>query len=272
MKKKIVVIWDFDGPIGQINATYPYNFNFSNLEAEICNVRWLLTELKRRNIICCFAVTGFSAEQGVYPFNVPELIEEISMEGHEIASHGWKHEWIPLFKQGQVDKSLRRSKKVLEEAINERQRVTGFVPPHNRPMSWIKRGAFSLGDRGLYPFFKMGDNEQLIKLLKKNEYGWVRVSFKHRLKAVFSKKRNITGRVFNYHGFLILENHYPGFDQKVIDHILSTNHETYTISAHPYMLSLENKIESKEHFLNFMDVLLASGQSIEFVTPSQLVI
>lgn len=272
MKKKIVLIWDFDGPIGQVNSTYPYNFNFSNIESEINNVKWLLVELKNRNIKCCFAITGFSAEKSVFPYSFLELIKNIAHEGHEIASHSWKHEWIPLFKQDQIDKSLKRSKKVLEDAIEQKQNVLGFVPPHNRPMTWIKRGAFSLGDRGLFPFFKMGDTGMLLKLLKKNNYGWIRVSYKNRFKSLFSNKRNITGRVFNYEGFLVLENHYPGFDQKVIDHILLTQYETYTISAHPYMLSMENKIESKENFLNFLEILSSSGQIIEFVTPSELMI
>ncbi|MBD0823883.1 polysaccharide deacetylase family protein [Aestuariibaculum marinum] len=271
MKKKIVLIWDFDGPVGQVNSTYPYNYNFSNLESEINNVKWLLSELKDRKIKCCFAITGFCAEKGVYPYSFPELIKSISNEGHEVASHSWKHEWIPLFKEDQIDKSLRRSKKILEDTIAENQNVLGFVPPHNRPMTWIKRGAYSLGDRGLFPFFKMGDTGQLIKLLEKNKYRWVRVSYKNRFRIKYLKEKNITGRVLNYKGFLVLENHYPGFDQKVIDHILSTNHETYTISAHPYMLSLKNKIESKDNFMNFMDVLGASGQLIEFVTPSDLI-
>jgi len=37
--KKIILIWDFDGAIGLINASYPYNFNFSNLKREQDQIR-----------------------------------------------------------------------------------------------------------------------------------------------------------------------------------------------------------------------------------------
>ncbi|CAM3987138.1 MULTISPECIES: polysaccharide deacetylase family protein [Flavobacterium] len=269
--KKIILIWDFDGPIGQVNATNPYNFKFENLEKEIQNVKWIVEYLEEKNIKCCFAITGFSAENGEYPFCFPNFIKEIASKGHEIASHSWKHEWTPIFKEYQVSKSLKRSKMALEKTIEQEGQVLGFVPPHNRPMTWIRRGAFSLGDRGIWPFFKMGDNQNVLKLLKINNYRWVRVSYKNIFMKLGFVKRNLTGRVIRKNGILILENHYTGFDEKVISHILSTNHETYTVSAHPFMLSLENKNESKINFLNFIDQLTKSNQNISFVLPSELV-
>lgn len=268
--KKIILIWDFDGPIGQINSSYPYNFHFENLEVEIDNVKWLLGELKNRGIQCCFAITGFSAEAGVYPYNFPEFINEISKQGHEIASHSWRHEWAPIFKKDQVNKSLKRSKMALEKAIENRQNVSGFVPPHNRPMTWWQRGAFSMGDRGIFPFFAMGNTENMLRLLKKNDYQWIRVSYKNLFAKLGLIKRNKTGRVFKYKGVLVFENHYTGFDNAVVQHILSTNYETYTISAHPFMLGLLNKNESRENFICFLSELTNSGQKIEFVLPSSL--
>jgi len=266
--KKIILIWDFDGPIGQINSSYPYNFRFENLEVEIDNVKWILKELKSRGIKCCFAITGFSAEKGVYPYTFPELIHEISKQGHEIASHSWRHEWTPIFKKDQIDKSLKRSKMALENVLESKQKVTGFVPPHNRPMTWWQRGAFSVGDRGIFPFFAMGSTENLLKLLTKNDYQWIRVSYKN----IFTKfgffKRNKTGRVMKYKGLLVLENHYTGFDEMVVKHILTTNYPTYTISAHPFMLSLPDKKESRKNFLNFLNEIEKTGQKIEFVLPS----
>ncbi|MDD3003997.1 polysaccharide deacetylase family protein [Flavobacterium sp.] len=269
--KKIILIWDFDGPIGQVNSSYPYNFHFENLEKEIENVRWLLDFLEEKNIKSCFAITGFSAEQGSYPFCFPSLINEIASKGHEIASHSWRHEWTPLFTENQIQKSLKRSKMVLEKAIGKDRGVVGFVPPHNRPMTWVRRGAFSFGDRGIWPFFKMGDNDNLLKALKQNNYQWVRVSYKNIFMKLGFQVKNITGRVIKQNGMTVLENHYTGFDSSVINHILSTNHETYTISAHPFMLSLENKTESKKNFINFINRLIQSNQSILFVTPSECV-
>ncbi|WP_339887766.1 polysaccharide deacetylase family protein [uncultured Flavobacterium sp.] len=268
--KKIILIWDFDGPIGQINSSYPYNFNFENIEKEIENVKWLIDFLEENKIKCCFAITGFSAENGTYPFCFPDFINEIAKKGHEIASHSWKHEWTPIFKEEQVHKSLKRSKLSLEKAIEKDDSVLGFVPPHNRPMTWVRRGAFSLGDRGLWPFFKMGDNQNLLKLLKTNGYKWVRVSYKNIFMKFGLQQKNRTGRVFKQDGVLILENHYTGFDEVVVNHILTTDYETYTISAHPYMFSLENKKESKKNFLYFIEQLMNSNQPISFVLPSEL--
>lgn len=268
--KKIILIWDFDGPIGQINSSYPYNFNFKNFDTEIENVKWALDVLKTYNIKCCFAITGFSAEEGKYPYVFPELINEISKLGHEVASHSWRHEWAPIFKEEQIDKSLKRSKLVLEKQLVKGQEVSGFVPPHNRPMTWVRKLAFSIGDRGLFPFFKMGNVESLITLLNKNEYKWIRLSHQNIFTKLGFKKHNPTGRVYKYKKILILENHYTGFDEKVLNHILITDYDTYTVSAHPLMLSYENKVENKENFLNFLETLSKSNQNIEFVLPSEI--
>ena len=175
-KKKIILIWDFDAPIGQVNSTFPYNYSNNNFDKEQSNIMYALNKLAEYNIKSCFAITGFSAEKGSPPFNFPEFINEISKQGHEIASHNWKHEWIPLFTEDQITKSLKRSKSILEAAIEYRQDVVGFVPPHNKPETWIKRGAFSFGDRGLWPFFKMGNLENVFNLLIELQYKWIRIS------------------------------------------------------------------------------------------------
>lgn len=268
--KKIILIWDLDGAIGQINSSYPYNFNYKNLETELDNVRYALDKLDEYRVKTCFAVTGFSAEEGLYPYVFPELINEICKRGHEIASHSWRHEWAPLFAQKQIQLSLKRSKSALEKCISNRQDVIGFVPPHNRPMSWLKKGAFSLGDRGIYPFFTMGDTGQLIKQLKVNNYRWIRISHKNILRKLGLTPDNITGRVYEYNDVLILENHYTGFDEKVVSHILATQHPTYTISAHPLMLSFPNKTENRQNFEGFLQRFKEVESSVEFTTPGQI--
>lgn len=267
-KKKILLIWDFDGPIGQINSTLPYNYSYDFMVREIENVRWLLETLKSYHVRCCFAITGLSAEPGTYPYHFPELIQEIASHGHEIASHSWKHEWIPLFTKAQIQKSLEKSKVALELASNGRL-VTGFIPPHNRPMTWIKKGSYSLGDRGLWPFFPTGDLSTLIQLLKATGYKWVRISHKSPSVRFGIKKHNITGTIFNDSGIMILYNHYTGFDKVVREHIRRTSFDTYTISAHPSMLSL-TKNESRHEFLQFMNMMKEMSEVVEFVAPSNL--
>ncbi len=270
-KKQIILTWDFDGPIGLINASYPYNYSFQNLNREIENAKEILDILDQYNVKCCFAITGFSAEEGVYPYSFPELINQIYVRGHEIASHSWRHEWASIFQINQVNKSLKRSKYILEEAVENKQDVVGFVPPHNRPMTWMRRGAISWGDRGVYPFFKAADNESIVKLLKENGYMWYRVSYKNLFQKFGLGTRNPTGQVKFYKGIMLLENHYTGFDQKVVDHILNTNYSNYTLSAHPLMFDYENKIENRQNLLNLLESLKNSNQEFEFVRPMDLI-
>lgn len=269
-RKKVVLIWDFDGPVGLINSSLPYNFNYKNFGIEIENITNILDILDEFDVKCCFAVTGFSAEEGLFPYTFPELIKEIHARGHEIASHSWRHEWIPLFEKKQVAKSLERSKKALENAIEKKQKVVGFVPPHNRPMTWLCRGAISIGDKRMFPFSKTGDNEYVIELLKKQGYKWFRVSYQNTLQKLGFVKSNMTGRIFNYKGMLLLENHHTGFGEKVTKHILETNFPTYTLSAHPLMFSFENKKENKKNLLYTLEHLHNSTQDIEFVRPIDL--
>jgi hypothetical protein len=268
--KKIILIWDLYGAIGQINSTFPYNFNFKQLPRELDNVRYALDVLDDFKVKTTFAVTGFSAEEGVYPYVFPELINEIHKRGHEIASHSWRHEWIPIFTRKQISKSLLRSREILEKAISGSQPVVGFVPPHNRPMSWISRGAFSLGDRGIFPFFKMGDTQSLISLLNESGYKWMRISHHPILSKLGLIKNHMAGRLISENGILILENHYLGFDSTILNHVLQSDEETFTISAHPLMLDYDNKSENKENFEAFLKGIQESNQLIKFVSPSDL--
>lgn len=265
-----MIIWDFDGPIGQLNSSFPYKFNAARFDEELDNVRYLIHYLKDAGIKNTFAVTGLSAEPGPYPLMFPDLIDELAKEGHEIASHTWRHEWIPIFQEAQIDLSLQRSRFALQQAIHERQPVHGLVPPFNRPMTWLADGNISLGDRGIFPWFKMADNGRLFRLAKKHGYRWIRISNKSLANRLKISPRPLTGRVRQYKGLLILENHYVGFDQRIIDYIGLHKAPTYTISAHPLMLSKENKTESKVNFERFIQYFLQKKDEFEFITPSQL--
>lgn len=269
-KKKIILIWDYDSPIGQINSSLPYNFNYKSFDIEKSNVKLILKKLEEYEIKSCFAITGFSAEIGSLPFNFPDFINQISQMGHEIASHSWKHEWMPFLNKNQVNKSLNKSKNALEAAIKERQRVVGFVPPHNRPATWIKRGAFSIGDKALWPFYKMGNIDNIFDILMSLKYKWVRIShFPLKYKLGFVNKP-MAGKVYNYKDLLILENHYTGFDKKIRNYILNSNDNYFIISAHPLMLNMEkNKSESCNNFEDFLDIF-ANDSNFDFITPMEL--
>ena len=48
--KKIILIWDYDAPIGQINATFPYNFDYNTFNKEKSNVEYALNKMDEYSI------------------------------------------------------------------------------------------------------------------------------------------------------------------------------------------------------------------------------
>lgn len=272
LMKKIILICDLDGFVGVLNSSYPYNWNIEYVYNELEYVQKSLKLLNEFNIKTTFAITGFSAEDGLYPYTFPELIKEIACSGHEIASHSWRHEWIPLFKVSQIERSLLRSKKILEQASGLNLPVYGFVPPHNKPSTWIERAAFSFGDRGIYPFFKLGNLTQLFKILKKTNYRWVRISYKPIWKNFFNNKITEKQAVYFYNNLLILQNQYVGFDEKIINYINDTNFEYYIVSGHPAMLQYnDDRSESWkkfEYFINYFSM----RKDVLFIRPMDILL
>jgi len=260
--KQVVVIWDFDGAIGQLNSSLPYNFNFRNLQREIDNVRAALDVMQKFSICSTFAVTGFTAETGLHPYTCPDLIHEIALLGHEVASHSWRHEWLPLFTRQQAKRSLARSRSTLKNVTGGE--IYGFVPPHNRPMTWWRKGAFSLGDRGVYPFFPLADMGAVIGLCLEAGYRWIRISYK----PMWGHIADLTGRVLRHGDMLVLENHYVGFDKRVQNHILNSPKKYHIVSAHPLMLDFPDKTEHMSNFCEFLQVLTSAG--VHFTTPGSL--
>lgn len=266
-----MIIWDLDGFVGALNATMPYNYHFDYHERELDCVVESLNFLNEYNIKTTYAITGFSAEKGIYPYTFPSLINDISLSGHEVASHSWRHEWLPFFSEAQVLKSLERSKSALEEVIGKDKHVIGFVPPHNRPATWIRKGAFNPSDLGVFPLFKMGDVSNVINGLKATDYKWIRTTY-NPIWNFFKKKTPIRPQsVFSHKGIMVLQNHYNGFDNRIIDYIKHTEKEYFMVSAHPIMLSYEKeRSESWFYFRKFISTLI-KDPNIVFICPSDIV-
>jgi len=278
-KGKLIIIWDYDSALGQINSSLPYNFSYNQIYDEIKNVDYILEKAKLYNLKMTFACLGFDAEDGIFPFNNPEQIKRIFEEGHEIASHSWRHEWFPHLSQLQVYKSLERSKLALEKCLSAKDAVRGFVPPHSRPMSWYKKFSFSFGDRAIYPFNKGADMGFILNQLELLNYKWCRVLKYYT--PVWEKIVNQNGvRDFNFSKWEIHNNvvcvpqHYTGFDEPaiaIVEMAIEKN-EAAVIVGHPAALSRnsEESIANFEKFITAVQFRINEGK-LETSTVSDFI-
>ena len=275
MSGSLTIIWDYDGPIGQVNATYPYKFDEQKIIQEIENVDLILSLCEKYNVKMVFACTGFSAEEGHFPYHIQNQIQQIFHLGHEIASHSWKHEWFPYLEREQIVRSLTRSKYALETCIGKEGSVVGFVPPFSRPMSWYARGAVSQGDRTFGYGFPGSNIGSLIKIISGTGYKWCRINYYPLLKKIFSRsaKVNLNKSWEVIRGVTCFPCHHFGFDSKAIDLLdrLSKTGGKLVISAHPSGLS-RTKEENVNLLINFLDKVaeLRKANTIEIKTINQL--
>ena len=205
----LAIAWDFDSAVGQVNATFPYHFRRTPLDQELEAVAELRGLSARLGIAMTFATVGLAAEDVPAPFGARGELQALHAAGHEIASHAWRHEWLPHITTQQLRRSLVRSKLALEQAVGEVGAVTGFVPPFNRPMTWLARGEVRPGDRWAYPPAAGATLDRLIPTVSGAGYRWVRAGYRRRL------GRTRADRLFAPElvaGCVNVPHHYNGFD------------------------------------------------------------
>ncbi len=262
----VMIIWDYDTAIGQINASYPYNFRAETLQQEIDNVDRILELGSDMQLRMTFACVAFAAEPGHFPFHVPDQLRRIHAASHEIASHSWRHEWFPFLEREQVRRSLARSKQVLQTCVGEAGTVRGFVPPFSRPMTWYKKGAISIGDRSLSPFRAAGNIGSLCSELRDAGYSWCRVSYQPLLRRLSGggPPPLIEGRLHRAKGIACIPHHYTGFDRgaiQLLDHAVAGRCSAVVV-GHPAGLSREREenIKLLVPFLEHVARLQAAGR------------
>jgi len=239
MLTPVSLIWDYDAAIGQINASYPYHFREETLRTEVENVEEILRLGDRYGIRMTFAITGFAAEDGQFPYHVPYQIRAIAEAGHEIASHSWRHEWFPFLEEEQIRRSLARSKYALERCIGKAGAVRGFVPPFSRPMSWYGRLALSLGDRAIGPWYPGASLGRLLGLVKDAGYSWCRIVYRPLIRKLAGKDP-LPRRVDWYDSVACIPQHTCGFGEKalfLLEKHLAEQRELVII-GHPLALSM----------------------------------
>jgi peptidoglycan/xylan/chitin deacetylase (PgdA/CDA1 family) len=256
MPGSLCLLWDYDSAIGQINATLPYKFRQENIIQEIENVDYILKLGSDYGINMTFACVGFTAEPGHYPYHVPEQIKHIHELGHEVASHSWRHEWFPFLEKEQIRRSLARSKETLENCLGVPGSVKGFVPPFNRPMTWYRKVAISLGDRALGPWYHGSNIGSLLKILREVGYTWCRLTYRSLWSRVADKfkQQQITLKDWQrVNEILVVPHHYCGFDEPALQllDMAAEKEKSLVITGHPTGLN-RRWGENVKHFQAFL--------------------
>jgi peptidoglycan/xylan/chitin deacetylase (PgdA/CDA1 family) len=140
----VMVFWDYDTQWGADRSRNPVGkpdwgaLEFPNTDA-------LLELHARYDIPACFAVVGAAALPGTRPYHDPDQIRRIHDAGNEVASHSFRHEWLPALDSAALDETLRHSKDALEQCIGAE--VVSFVPPFNQPFDYPQKLSVSLSER-----------------------------------------------------------------------------------------------------------------------------
>ena len=274
MAGKVFIIWDYDAAIGQVNASLPYNFDEQKILEEIENVEKILELAREFEVRMTFACVGFAAEEGHYPYHVPDQIRKIFSHGHEIASHSWRHEWFPYLQREQIKRSLVRSKMILEKCVGVDGAVKGFVPPFSRPMSWYSRGALSLGDRAFGPFHPGASRGTLLPLIREAGYQWSRVAHYPLWQKLWPERSNIRSLFLKWEvvsGVSCVPEHYTGFDAPAHSLLQTTiaRGGSLVLVGHPSGLT-RNSTENIAHLRGLLSYIAECQQAgkLEALTVS----
>jgi peptidoglycan/xylan/chitin deacetylase (PgdA/CDA1 family) len=141
---ELLVFWDYDTQWGcDRSRLSEKRAPWGHLEFE--HTERLLELHARHAVPACFAVVGAVALPGDRPYHDPPQIRRIHGAGHEVASHSFKHEWLPGLTVGLLRETLTRSREALEQCIGASVRT--FVPPFNQPFDHPRGWSFSLSER-----------------------------------------------------------------------------------------------------------------------------
>jgi hypothetical protein len=144
----LLVFWDYDTQWGTDADRRRGLLVAPNVgAAEFACTERLLALHAEFAIPACFAVVGAAARPGRRPYHDAAQIRRIHAEGHEVASHGLEHEWLPALGWAPLRRVLAQSRDLLEQCISAP--VNCFVPPYNQPFDYPAGWSFSRSERSL---------------------------------------------------------------------------------------------------------------------------
>jgi len=170
----ILFFWDYDAEWGAERSRGPGGRK-SWGPLEFPHTDELLELHGRFSIPACFAVVGAAALPGSRPYQDPAQVRRIHAAGHEVASHSFRHDWLPALGQAALMETLRASRDALEQCIGAVVRT--FVPPYNQPFDYPGGLSFSIAERREVPRGRT-DLRRLCDALGETGYRFCRVAYR----------------------------------------------------------------------------------------------
>jgi hypothetical protein len=236
----VVIFWDYDTQWGNDRSRNPAGKgNWGPLEFP--NTDLLLELHARYDIPACFAVVGAAALSGNRPYHDPDQIRRIHEAGNEVASHSFRHEWLPALDSAALDETLRHSKDALEQCIGAE--VVTFVPPYNQPFDYLQKLSVSLSERRTVRRERT-DVGRLCASLSHAGYRFCRLAYRSLYErvaeATSGRLPRRPGTLEDINGVTCLRLNLPvGFTSEV-QRILEGNLDRgglWTVHAHPHSIS-----------------------------------
>ena len=189
----LVIFWDYDTQWGADRSRSSGGAKDWGLR-EFTATERLLELHARHAVAACFAIVGAAALPGERPYHDPGQIRAMHAAGHEVASHSFRHEWLPGIGWQGLLATLRDSKCALEQCIGAP--VTTFVPPYNQPFDYAARLAPSLSERRTVPSDRIS-LRRMCEALGETGFRTARVSYRTLVQRVLDRaaRRRIDGPV-----------------------------------------------------------------------------
>jgi hypothetical protein len=271
---QLLVFWDYDTQWGadrSRSGSGPQQWG--HLEFS-CTDR-LLQLHHDFQVPACFAVVGAAALRGTRPYHDPDQIRRISEAGHEVASHSFRHEWLPGLRTPELRETLARSKQALEDCIG--QEVITFVPPYNQPFHYLAKGSISLSETWKGGVWHVGV-PRLCAELRSQGYEFCRLSyrpFRTRLREWFKKRRvDEPSRVENIAGVSCVRLNTPGGFGEEATRMLERCAQEQALAVvygHPHSLVAQNS-QNERHLVPFLERVrdLRTAGALDVVLPRDL--
>lgn len=272
---RLLLFWDYDTQWGADRSRGPGGpKDWGRLEFE--NTERLLELHSKYSIKACFAVVGAAALPGEHPYHNPEQIRRIHEAGHEIASHSFRHEWLPGLAQSELLDTLRQSKDALEQCIGAP--VVTFVPPYNQPFRYPEKlaPAFSerrIGGKGAVTI------PTLCGALRETGYRFARISYfpwpEYVMMRLFRWRSQRASHMESIAGITCVRLNSPcGFAEptrKMLERHVASGTGIMVVYAHPHSLHSGGS-QDERHLIPFFERVseLCAQSKLQVALPSIL--